>query len=325
MSTLVIMMSPLAYFVYANHIRTEGQIQFFVNWFLFVGGVFLALRLTGLNDSLRFLNLGGQFPVWVSILAASMLLFHKKLKNLIRIYLVIVILGWTYIMFGLSFSWLSGWLPMLCGLVVLTFLYSRPIFLVLVVSAGILLLVKMPTIQAAFEEEQGVSGSTRSEAAAHVIDIIAKKHTLFGTGPAGYVFYFNVYVTGLFQLSHNTYLDMIAQTGLAGFTFYILMWLAMGWMALKTYFIVPKGGFFHGLASFLIAAWAISMLSGMLGDWVIPFAYTGGLGGFDYSVWHWLMPGMAVALYYYCKAQQSRSLSNKVDATENSISRSLVK
>jgi hypothetical protein len=36
----------------------------------------------------------------------------------------------------------------------------------------------------------------------------------------------------------------------------------------------------------------------MLGDWVIPFTYTQGLGGINYTIWPWLIQGIGMALYF---------------------------
>jgi hypothetical protein len=302
MATLVFMLSPLAYLLYANFMRTEARLRFYVRWFLLVGGIFLVLRLINLSGQLPFLNMKGQFPVWVTVLAIAMFLFNKEISLPMRGYLTIIALGWLYVTIGLGLTWLSGWVPILLGIGVLIFLYSKPLFIAMLIITSVTLYIQWPNLQAALEAEQEESGGTRGDAAGNVMEIIAEKHTLFGTGPAGYVFYFEVYVGGFFQLSHNTYLDILAQTGIAGLASYILTWLAMGWMALMAYFTVPKGGFRHAFAAFLMAAWVISIVCGMLGDWVIPFAYTQGLGGFDYTVWHWLMSGMAAALYYESKA-----------------------
>jgi O-antigen ligase len=141
---------------------------------------------------------------------------------------------------------------------------------------------------------------TRSEAWDRVFMLI-QEHPLLGMGPAGYHFYFTASIDGFYQLSHNNYIDIIAQTGFVGFVFYAWMWLAMGWITWRMYRTVPRQGFRYGLAVSLVAAYFVSLATMMLGDWITPFPYTQTLAGIDYTIWHWMMAGLTVALYYESK------------------------
>jgi O-antigen ligase len=124
-------------------------------------------------------------------------------------------------------------------------------------------------------------------------------------GPAGYHFYFSLRINGFYQLSHNNYVDIVAQTGIVGSVFFVWMWLAMGWMTWRMYRSVPRQGFRYGLAISLVAAYCVSIVTMMLGDWITPFPYTQTLAGIDYTIWHWMMAGLTVALYYESRQRET--------------------
>jgi O-antigen ligase len=236
---------------------------------------------------------------WVIILALGQALFNKELSGRLRLFCIIL----SGVLFSISFggiTWLSGWLPSLVGVGILAFLRSRKGFVLLLIGVALIAVLNLESWEGVINAEDAESGVTRSEAWDRVFDLIGD-HLLFGSGPAGYHFYFTVYIGGFYQLSHNNYVDILAQTGVVGFTFFAWMWLAIGWMVLRTYRSVPRQGFRHGLAGSLFAAYFISVVSMMLGDWITPFPYTQTLAGIDYTIWHWMMAGLAVALFYEAK------------------------
>ena len=139
--------------------------------------------------------------------------------------------------------------------------------------------------------------STRFDAWA-IMGQIIKINTLWGLGFANYYWY-----TPLFPIrgyavsfnSHNNYVDIVAQMGLAGLVCFIwILWEVgrLGWGLRKQ---VPDGftkayvyGALGGLAGMVVA--------GMLGDWVLPFFYNIGLTGFRASMFGWLFLGGLVSL-----------------------------
>jgi O-antigen ligase len=133
---------------------------------------------------------------------------------------------------------------------------------------------------------------------------IANQHFLFGTGPTGYYFYMKAYLKDWFQLSHNNYVDIYAQTGIFGFITYLLVWGSIGWTVWRTYRLVPKSGFEGGLAVSLVAVFLITMIIMMLGDWVTPFTYTQTMRGLSYTIWPWLWAGLAIALNHLTRQSQ---------------------
>lgn len=295
---VVLIISPLTTILYANTMRSDRAFKFLVGWCVLAGAIMLPFSITESPLPVpELMNTGGQFVAWVGLLAVSQLLFNHKLPRYLLPILLIVAGGWLYVSVGMRFSWLSGWVPLVGGLsVVLFFRFPRLMIVVALILLAVAV-VNFDQIEERFADESAESGSTRLEAGQQTIRVV-RDHFLFGTGPTGYYFYLTVYIGGLFQLSHNNYIDIIAQTGVLGFAMYVWMWAATGWYVLKAYRTVPRGGFHHALAAALVGAYCVSLGVMMLGDWVTPFTYTQTLSGISYTIWHWILAGTAIALYY---------------------------
>jgi len=316
MTTLVLIISPLTFLLYGNHLRNLRSLRFITWWFIGIGAVFLVLRL-GLGSVPSPLNARGQFPTWVGVIALSQFLFNRSLAPWLRLILLAVVGGWLYVVMDEGVTWLSGWLPLLIGIAGVIFFYSRRFALLIIVVAASYFLINYDTYQANFERENEESGGTRTEAWNQVFEL-TEKHFLFGTGPAGYYFYFTIYISGLFQLAHNNYVDIIGQTGIVGFTIWMLLWGGIGLMIWRMYRMMPKmgGGFQKGLAIALVAGYFCTLVSMALGDWVTPFPYTQTLQGIDYTIWAWILPGAATALYYLTKENEREDAADIPVETE---------
>jgi O-antigen ligase len=295
MTALSVIVSVLTYFTFANHIRSIRSMQFFVWWFLAIGALFVLPQFVGMRLP-EYMNSNGQLSTFVIVLALGQVFFNKELSQLIRLACIALAAIWLSVTFE-GITWLSGWVPSVMGILVLAFLRSRKLLILLFIGAIVFVAVNADTWQTIIDAENAESGETRSEAWGRVFDVI-DDHLLFGTGPAGYQFYFTVRIGGFFQLSHNNYVDILAQMGLVGFFFFIWMWLAMGWIVWRAFQTIPRHGFRYGLASALLATYLVTLVTMMLGDWITPFPYTQTLAGIDYTIWHWMMPGLAAALYY---------------------------
>ncbi len=306
MTAVSIIVSVLTYFLFANCIHSIRSMRFYVWWFIAIGSIHASFGLLGLETP-NFINQKGQLSTWVIILALGQALFNKDLSRKLRLFCIIL----SGVLFTISFNgitWLSGWVPSLLGFGILAFLRSRKLFALLLIVVALIAVLNFGRWGGVINAENNESGTTRSEAWDRVFDLIGN-HLLFGSGPAGYHFYFTVTIGGFYQLSHNNYVDILAQTGVVGFTFFIWMWLAIGWVGWQTYRSVPRQGFRHGLAGSLLAAYFISLVSMMLGDWITPFPYTQTLAGIDYTIWHWMMAGLSVALFYEAKRTSTLSHS----------------
>jgi hypothetical protein len=139
--------------------------------------------------------------------------------------------------------------------------------------------------------------STRLDAWSILLKIIAKD-PVFGLGPSNYY-----EVTPLFPIrgytvnfsSHNTFVDLVAQTGLVGAACFLwLVWTIAraGWRVRGR----SPGGFTDAYAIGALGGLAGTLVSAALGDWVFPFVYNITLAGLRSSLPAWTFLGALVAV-----------------------------
>jgi O-antigen ligase len=294
MTLVMFIISPLTYMFIATHVRSIKHIKWFVIGFLATAIPFAYLK--GIWAESGLLNWNGQYPVWVAAIATGQLLYNQHLKLWHRGLLLAMIAYWSYIQLGLGLTWLSGWVPVTFVITFITFNYSRRLFFLLILAAVIWVIANSAMLADNFARETEESGDTRNLAWSTAMEYIVE-HPLFGMGPAGYAFYYAL-DNWPANFSHNNYIDVLAQTGVAGFIPFVLIWVAMCWTAWRTYLITPKGGFRGALATSLFASMVAVLIIMMLGDWVTPFTYTQGLFGINYTIWPWMLAGLTIALRY---------------------------
>jgi hypothetical protein len=224
---LVMILSPMAMLLFAHFLRSTRTMQRMIWYFIVYGAIVVGPIILGIKLP-PFLNYGGQLSTWVPLFAFGQLVFNDELKRVLRIFVALVVLAWVYMLVGLGFNWLSGWVPLVTGLVIQLLMRSRRFIILVGLGAALFIASNTDFLQSAFEDERRTSGDTRLDAASGALDI-AGKHFLFGTGPTGYYFYLISSEYWLFQLSHNNYVDIFAQTGLVGFTAWMLLWGSVGW------------------------------------------------------------------------------------------------
>jgi hypothetical protein len=127
---------------------------------------------------------------------------------------------------------------------------------------------------------------------------IIRLEPLLGTGFANYYWYtplYNLLGYNVSFNSHNNYVDIAAETGVAGLLCFAWFFWQVGRLAWRLRERVPAGfarayvyGGIGGLAGTLVAA--------LLGDWVLPFVYNVGMAGFRTSLLAWLFLGGLVVL-----------------------------
>lgn len=301
MTAVVLIISPLTLVLFANAFQTKNAFKIFTWWFIGVGFVMGVLRLV-LGTVPVPLNSKGQFPTWFVALCLGQLLFNTKLSWYYKAVLLVGIGIWARITLGLGFDWLSGWLPVVIVAGLILVFYSRKLAVLMVLCVIVWGAFNVSFLNQTFGEEQSVSGNTRSVAWARALGVV-DKHFLFGAGPAGYEYYFHAYgyydsAVGTADLSHNNYIDIVAQTGVVGFGLWIALWVGQGWMVWKLFRKRIDDPFLNALKYSLVACYPAILMSMMLGDWVTPFPYTQTLAGIDYTIWAWMLSGLAIALYY---------------------------
>ncbi len=300
-ATMMIVL-PASLLLTANVIRSVGWIKALVGLLLAEGLIVLIVDLGRafeirplptinnflLTNGLVHLNSHGLLSTWCVSFAAGLLIFHRRLSRLARLGLVLYIAGWVYWGFIVRMSWLSGWVPYFAALGAIAFARSKKLALllaVLIVAAGLYYR------QVALEAERHESGYTRLEAY-RVNWRVTGKHFLLGTGPAGYASYYMSYFPTQAMATHSNYIDIIAQTGVAGIGLILWFFGLQAWSSYRMAHTLKKHGDFGTALTASVFGGTVGCIVAMaLGDWLLPFMYTQGVPGFDLAVYNWVFMG----------------------------------
>jgi O-antigen ligase len=282
-STVVILLLGSAFLLIANTIEDPRILKGMVV-------LFLLASVPGYLG-LEFVQTRGVFTMWVIALAYSQALFNRRLPWWLRLACLGLTALWVEWSLLRRLTWLSSWVPAMVVLALLTFLRSRKLFLILMIVAVAFLFTQRYVIESAFAAEQDESGHTRIDAWA-VNWRVTGKHLLFGTGPAGYAAYYMSYWPNEGMATHNNYVDILAEMGVVGLFFYLWFFGAVLWSAYRLFRRLRDRWDFDTAytAAVFIGGIGVMIVMG-LGDWVIPFAYTQGIEGYDYALYSWLFMG----------------------------------
>ncbi|MCC6177944.1 MAG: O-antigen ligase family protein [Chloroflexi bacterium] len=262
-----------------------------------VGCVAIVAHYAGADARLWFLNTNGLFTLWVVALAYGQALFNERLPALVRLGLVGLVGAFVFKVAVIQTAWLSGWMPALVAVGVVTLLRSRVLFGVgLLVAATLAVGFESQIYAAVVESQLGEGSDSRVDIWAQAWDLLSQ-HPLLGTGPAGYAaYYMTLYrSSGSSMSTHSNYADVLAQTGIVGALCFLWLLAALStvaWQACRRW----RHGFEGGFASAAAAGLAGALVAMFLGDWVIPFVYNQGIGGFRYTVHTWVFLGFMAAL-----------------------------
>jgi O-antigen ligase len=298
--TAVFIISICAYLLAAHHFTSVRLVEWFTWTFVIFATGFVIIRLV---PSLRFTMTGyyqigstaSPFWFWLVAIVSGQLLFNNKLNWYWRGLLGIILAVTLYVSMGQTFDWASGWVPALATLVVIFLLrWPRLIFLL-----GLMSLPLLPLLLGEIMAEEEYSYATRIEAWIIILEII-KENPILGVGPANYYWY-----TPLFPIrgyyvefnSHSQYLDILAQIGLVGLLAYLWFLIQMGLLGLRLLKEVPAGfprAFIYSALGGLVG----TIVSGALGDWILPFVYNVGFIGMRSSLIGWVFLGIIPAFAY---------------------------
>lgn len=299
----IFILSPAAFLLAAHRMRDIRSLQWMLWIFIILGGLFVlgllvpSLKRLALRTYQRAV-LDAMFWTWIVAHAFSQCYLNRKLPWFWRIVFGLVAASAFYFTIVVRQSWTSGWLPAFVAVVVIVVVTRPKLILV-----GALLGVVAAVFQAQAVEGVLMGGDneyslmTRLEAWGILWEII-KLNPLLGLGPANYYWY-----TPLFPIlgyavsfnSHNNYVDIVAQIGLAGLACFLWFAWEMGRLVWRLRDKMPEGfptAYMYGALGGFVA----TILAGMLGDWILPFVYNVGLDGFRASGLAWLFLGSVVAL-----------------------------
>lgn len=305
-----------AVFLLAGELGRDTRWLQYATWiFLILAGVVVLEsyvpwlhRILGWSNPWRAKS--GVFWAWLGALAAGQLAFNRRLGPFVKVALAALLIATTYVVLFLWNDWLSGWGPFVVAVLTVVWLrvwrhsHTAGVMAILAGVALAVLLYPILFAHAGGEREVQVSWGGRLALYRAVLDL-AKDHPILGLGPAAYrhygytrslwmgvgrAFYRNVWLS-----SHNNYIDIYAQVGLAGlglFLWFLVELGLLGWR-LTTRF---QGDFEDGYVHGAVGGLAGSLAAMMLVDWFLPYVYNVGFPGFRTSALAWMFLGGLVAL-----------------------------
>jgi O-antigen ligase len=295
---------PMGIFLLAaNQIKDTAWLSRLVWLFLVIGGAYIAVRLTG-NSVLRetlFVptrSLGSVFWIWLTALAFAQFLLNDSLRPWWRISLGFLTAATFYVGLKQTLGWFSGWIPPLVAVFVIAWLSSWRMRWLIIAGAFLILLVEFESIYSWLTTSlQEYTVYSRQATYPIMLELI-KANPILGLGPSNYRHYTNLYpILGWYVKfnSHNNYVDIVAQTGLIGFSFFT--WLVyeiarLGWKLRMQI----KSGFNKAYVYAGIGGLVGTLFSGLLGDWFLPFVYNVGMPGFRASVFAWFFLGGLIVI-----------------------------
>lgn len=293
-----------AAFLLAAHVLDERWLRRVVYLFLAVGALYLAAStLPPLGPVLRLFTNGSSgsvFWIWLAALSGGLALFHRTLAIPWRLALTGLATATFIVSYFFVGEWASGWTPALVALLLLLWLrYPRWGWIALFAAA---LFFFFNFERFWFLATDNEAWTARRQAWQIVLDTV-RVNPILGLGPSNYYFYVQQASIsgwgGVWNVefsSHNNWVDIIAQTGLLGLAIIIAFAVTMGRAGLRLFAALPDG-FPRGYAAACLAGLVATLVSGMLGDWFLPFIYNIGLAGMRSSILFWVFLGGLLGLY----------------------------
>jgi hypothetical protein len=242
-------------------------------------------------------SLGSLFWTWLVAVSFSQAVLNRQLSYTARISLFCLTVLTVFRAFFLAKSWVSGWLPSLVALGVISIFKLPRLTLgigLLSFPVGLSLFAKIWDSLMTVEQYSYI---TRLEAWKVLWQLI-ERCPLIGSGPANYYYYTLLFpILGWYVKfnSHNNYVDLLAQTGFLGFFAFCWFAIEIFLLTLRLRLKVPAG-FARAYATGALGGLSGSLVAGMLADWIIPFVYNIGTRGFRSSLLFWLFMGGVLAL-----------------------------
>jgi O-antigen ligase len=195
-------------------------------------------------------------------------------------------------------EWTSGWLPSLVTIGTILWLRSWRLGLAAtLVAFAVFGILNADIFYSSVVSTNQYSITTRFATYPILFELI-KANPIIGLGFANYSHYTYLYpIMGYFVSfnSHNNYMDIIAQTGFVGLVLFFCMMIAIGMRGWKLHKL-DVDGFSSGYINACLGGMVGLLVSGMLGDWFLPYLYNIGIPGFRASIFSWIFLGGLLAL-----------------------------
>jgi hypothetical protein len=293
----IFVLSAGAMILGAHRFQDGMWLRRFLWTFIILGGIYVlgrAIRTASVDFLYEWgFSTGSMFWTWLVSMSLGQAIFNTQLKRRIRFLLAVLVLLTFYVAIDQAYDWKSGWLPPLLSMVVILGLRFKRLLIIsiplAIMSVGILASVLIGTDE--------YSWGTRVDAWRIILEI-SNLNPLLGLGFSNYYWYTSLYSIRGWNVnfnSHNQYVDLVAQSGIAGLLcFFWIFWEATR-SSLRLINKLPEG-FAHSYSYGMIAGIAGTLLAGFLVDWVLPFVYNIGFPGFRASILPWIFLGGLVAI-----------------------------
>jgi O-antigen ligase len=309
----VFLLSGGLFLAVGHEVRSVALLERLTWLFLLLGCLFTLAQfvpeglLIQLDKVMFSETVGSVFWTWLVAMSWSQALCNRALSGPLR--LVALAIGVLALVRGLvTFDWVSGWLPPVVALVVIVALrFPRMATASALLAITPAMAVTQPAVAQLLRGES-YSWTSRLEAWTVVWRLI-ETNPLLGFGPANYSYYtilFPIWGWWVRFNSHNHYLDMLLQTGIIGL-------LAFCWFAVEALRLGLRlrgrlpGGFARAYVIGALGGLAGTLVSGMLADWILPYAYNVGIKGFRSSLLFWFFLGGLLSLRRMLAAQARAS------------------
>lgn len=281
-------------FLLGRFITKRWQITWFLGNFIVFGTLMTISQFLHINQSL--LNDRGLWALWLVAPLMGVVFVQPKVRWWWRGLAAAALCLNLYQTMIVSSLWISGWLPSMIGAIAIVFLHSRKFFAILMLCMALVVVVGpgrgfLAKITQDNIDEGGLERISLWEQNWSVVSA----HWLLGTGPAGYAAYYMTYFREDARSTHNNFLDILAQFGFVGMLAWIwVMGVSLweGWRVVRD----TEPGLLRTTAIVATGGWAAGLVSMMLGDWILPFAYNQGIAGYRYTVYSWIFLGLLVSV-----------------------------
>lgn len=281
----------------ANILRDIRWLKAFSWIFVSLGTLYVLGRIAGLSVFDRIYTHGvyanSMFWTWLVAIPLSQAIFNHELKLKTRMLLYGIVAAVFYVALVQQNDWKSGWVPPAVVVGVLLALRFKKLALASIPFA--LIIVGYLAIDLIASDSY--SWGTRVDAWLVVLDI-SKTSPLIGLGFANYYWYAQLFSIRGYYISfnsHSQFVDIIAQTGIAGLLCFFWILFEVGRLSWNLQQKLSSG-FERAYAHGVLAGIFGTLMAAFLVDWVLPFAYNIGLDGVRASILPWIFFGGLVAI-----------------------------
>lgn len=263
--------------------------------------VFLVVTTIGLVLSLITsaveVNLRGLVLTWSACIIYGQLMFNDSLSRPVRTLLFGILALTLFWKFVLGFTWVSGWLPTLVAMGVVTAFRSRKAVFGIAAIGVVALVIFSAFFRQDYDREYNESGGTRLEKWTLVAkQPFIREHFVLGTGPATYAIYFSAYTPENRLSTHNNYADIFLQMGIAGIGIILWLLISAGKLGARLCAVGITDPFLRGFVHSTVGGIVAVGVAMMLGDWFTPFAYNQTIAGYAWTVQSWIFIGALCAV-----------------------------